>query len=143
MIYFGEDFEFELGKGTILRDGKDVCIIACGIEVGEALKAAEELGRENISARVIGMASIKPIDEKIIIRAARECNAIVSAEDHSIIGGLGSAIAEVLAEKQPCKMHRVGVRDSFGESGNPAELAAKFGIDAKEIFNSAKIILKD
>jgi len=137
-VLFDESYAFEIGKGNIVRNGKDVAVIACGIEVSEALKAAEKLEKEGISTRVINMASVKPIDVELVIEAARECGAIVTAEDHSIIGGLGSAVAEVLAEKHPCWIERVGIRDVFGESGNPKELAEKFGIDSKGIINSVK-----
>lgn len=133
-----EDYKFELGKGTLLQDGKDITIIACGMLVAEALKAAELLKEENISARVINMASIKPIDAEIIEKAAKETGAIVTAEEHNIIGGLGSAVAEVVISTIPVPVERVGVKDTFGESGKPNLLMEKYGLTANDIVVAAK-----
>ena len=134
---FDEDYEFEIGKGKILREGTDVAIIATGIMVGEALKAAEVLEKDGINAMVVNIHTIKPIDEDIILKAA-ECGAIVTAEEHTIFGGLGSAVAEVLAEKKPTPMKRIGVKDTFGQSGKPDELLKLYNLTAEDIVNAAK-----
>lgn len=135
---FGEDYNFEIGKGVVLRDGNDVTIIACGIMVNEALIAADILKEENINARVINMSTIKPIDTELIIKAAKETKAIVTAEEHSIIGGLGSAVSEVVCENHPVVVKKVGMNDCFGESGTPNELLAKYGLTAKDIVEKVK-----
>ena len=135
---FGEDYNFEIGKGVVLRDGNDVTIIACGIMVNEALIAADILKEENINARVINMSTIKPIDTELIIKAAKETKAIVTAEEHSIIGGLGSAVSEVVSENCPTIVKKVGINDCFGESGTPAELLEKYGLTAKHIVEKVK-----
>lgn len=129
---------FEIGKAQVFREGGDVAIIACGLMVWQALLAAEELEkRRGISARVINNASIKPIDEQTIVDAARECGSVVTAEEHQVHGGLGGAVAEVLAKNYPVPMEFVGVPDRFGESGEPDELLEKFGLSWKEIYASA------
>ena len=135
---FGEDHRFEIGKGEIIRNGKDVTLVACGVEVARALEAAEMLGAEKISARVVNMATIKPIDAKLLARCARETGAVVTAEDHNIHGGLGGAVAEALAASHPCAIEFVGVKDEFGASGEPEELAAHFGLTAPFIAAAAK-----
>ena len=135
---FEEDYNFEIGKGVVLRDGNDVTIIACGIMVNEALIAADILKEENINARVINMSTIKPIDTELIIKAAKETKAIVTAEEHSIIGGLGSAVSEVVCENYPVVVKKVGMNDCFGESGTPNELLAKYGLTAKDIVEKVK-----
>ncbi|WDV45255.1 transketolase family protein [Clostridiaceae bacterium M8S5] len=140
-IIFDEGYEFEIGKGVQLSDGNDVAIIATGIMVAEALKAKEMLEKENIQARVINIHTIKPIDEDIIVKAAKETGAIITAEEHSIIGGLGSAVAEIVAEKSPVLMKRIGVNDTFGESGNGNELLVKYGLTAENIVKSAKELI--
>ena len=139
---FEEDYNFEIGKGTVLRDGNDVTIIACGIMVNEALKASDILKEQNINARVINMSTIKPIDTELILKAAKETKAIITAEEHSIIGGLGSAVSEVVSEEYPVVVKKVGVKDVFGESGTPAELLEKHGLTAKHIAKSVKEALK-
>ncbi|NLU11085.1 MAG: transketolase family protein [Tepidanaerobacter acetatoxydans] len=136
---FEEDSEFEIGKGKILREGNDVAIIATGIMVGEALKAAEILEKSGLKAMVINIHTLKPIDEEIILKAA-ECGAIVTAEEHTIIGGLGSAVAEVLAEKKPTPMKRIGIKDKFGQSGKPEELLKLYNLTAEDIVKAAKEI---
>ena len=136
-----EDYRFELGKGTMLRDGGDVTIIACGPLVQQSMAAAEELAAEGIQARVITMPAIKPIDEELILAAAAETKGIVTAEEHQVIGGLGSAVAEVLARKHPAPMRYVGVQDTFGESGTPDELFDKYGLSAPHIAEAAKDLL--
>ena len=135
---FEEDYKFEIGKGVVLRDGNDVTIIACGIMVNEALIAADILKEENINTRVINMSTIKPIDTDLIIKAAKETKAIVTAEEHSIIGGLGSAVSEVVSESNPIIVKKVGMNDCFGESGTPSELLEKYGLTAKSIVEKVK-----
>ena len=131
--FYSESDNVELGKGNMLKEGKDVTIIANGIMVAEAMNAAAQLREEGIDARVIDMHTIKPLDEEIIIRAAEETGRIVTAEEHSIIGGLGSAVAEVVVRKCPCRMEMVGQMDVFGESGKPQELKEKYGMTADAI----------
>lgn len=135
---YSEGHTFEIGKGHIVRDGADVTIVACGVEVARAVEAAEKLAEENISARVVNMATIKPIDSALLARCAAETGAIVTAEDHNIYGGLGGAVAEALAATYPCPIEFVGVKDTFGASGEPEELAHHFGISAPFIADAAK-----
>ena len=137
-VCYGEDDEIVLGKGNQVREGKDVTVIATGIMVNEALMAAEELAAAGIDARVIDIHTIKPLDEEIIVKAAQECGKIVTAEEHSVIGGLGSAVAEVVVKKCPVKMAMVGPQDTFGESGKPDELKAKYGMTAADIVKAVK-----
>ncbi|HSQ33661.1 MAG TPA: transketolase family protein, partial [Peptostreptococcaceae bacterium] len=127
---FDENYEFKIGKGSVVREGSDVSIIACGIMVNEAVIAHDILKSEGINARVINMSTIKPIDKQLIIEAAKETGAIVTAEEHSVIGGLGSAVSEVLCEEHPVVVRKVGVKDTFGESGTPKELLKKYGLTA-------------
>ena len=137
-MFTDENASFELGKADILQDGADVAIIACGSLVWEALVAAEELqSQHNISAAVINCHTIKPIDEKAIVEYARKCGAVVAAEEHQIYGGLGSAVAEVLAKNCPAPMEFIAMQDRFGESGEPEELLKHFGFDAENIIKSA------
>ena len=135
---FGDDHRFAIGKGQTLRDGRDVTLVACGVEVARALDAASLLAKEGIHARVVNMATIKPIDSELLARCAEETGAIVAAEDHNIYGGLGGAVAESLAATTPCPIEFVGVRDTFGASGEPDELAEHFGIGAKAIADAAR-----
>lgn len=137
-----EGYMFTPGKAQVLRDGKDVAIIACGALVGPAMEAADALHAKGIEARVINMASIKPIDEEAIVAAAKEIGAIVTAEEHNIIGGLGAAVAEVLVSTVPVPMERIGVADTFGESGTPKELMAKYGLSADNIVVAAEKVMK-
>lgn len=141
-VLYKEDQVFEFGKGIELAEGTDVTIIATGIMVYEALVARDALAKEGISARVIDIHTIKPIDREIIIKAATETKAIITAEEHSIIGGLGGAVAEVVAETVPTKVLRVGVEDTFGESGKPAELLIKYELTAEKIVKKVKEALK-
>lgn len=134
---YGDGHVFTIGKGHILRDGGDVTLIACGVEVARAREAADMLAREGIDARVVNMATIKPIDAGLVARCARETGAIVTCEDHNIHGGLGGAVAEALAATHPCPVEFVGVRDVFGESGEPEELAEKYGLTAPHIAAAA------
>ncbi len=139
---FDENYEFKIGKGAVLRDGNDATIIACGIMVNEALVAADMLKEENIDVRVINMSTIKPIDTELIVSAAKETKAIVTAEEHSIIGGLGSAVSEVVSENHPIIVKKVGMNDTFGESGTPNELLEKYGLTAKNIAEKVRQALK-
>ena len=132
------DYKFEIGKGIVLRDGKDVAIIATGLEVGESLAAAEMLAADGIDAKVINIHTIKPLDEELVIAAAKETGKVVTVEEHSVIGGLGSAVAEVLSEKAPTKMLKIGVNDTFGESGPAVALIKKYGLDAESIYKKVK-----
>lgn len=135
---FAADYNYELGKAVQLVDGKDVTIIATGIMVATAKQAAEELAAAGISARVLNIHTIKPIDKEAIIKAASDTGAIVTCEEHSIIGGLGSAVAEVVVENNPVPMERVGVMDTFGESGTPSSLLVKYHLTAEDIVAAAK-----
>lgn len=136
------NYNFVIGKGITLAEGNDVAIIATGIMVEAALEAKEELAKEGISARVINIHTIKPIDEELIIKAAKETGVIVTAEEHSVIGGLGSAVAEVVSENCPVPVLRVGVKDTFGESGKPNELLEKYGLTSNDIVNKVKKALE-
>ena len=140
-VFYGEEDEIVLGKGNLLREGKDVAIIATGIMVNEAYEAAKKLEAEGVDARVIDIHTIKPIDEEIIIKAAKETYGIVTAEEHSIIGGLGDAVAEVVVKNAPCKMAMVGQQDCFGESGKPDDLRKKYHMTAEDIVAAAKSLL--
>ncbi|WP_252229431.1 transketolase family protein [Clostridium sp. ZBS15] len=132
------DYQFEIGKGIILRDGKDLTIIATGLCVVEALEAANKLEADGIDARVINIHTIKPIDVDLIVKAAEETEKIVTVEEHSVIGGLGGAVAEVLVEKCQIKMLRIGINDVFGESGPADLLIKKYGLDAQGIYEKIK-----
>ena len=135
------DYEVDLHKPITLMDGSDVTLFACGVMVAEAIQAAEQLKKEDIKARVINVNTIKPLHADTIVKAARETGALVSAEEHSIYGGLGSAIAEVLAEKYPAPMKRIGVIDRFGKSGDPYDLMTEYNITAKDIVLAAKEVI--
>lgn len=139
---FDENYKFEIGKGAVLKEGTDVTIIATGLMVNEALMASEKLADEGISARVVNMATIKPIDRDIIIDSAKKTGVIVTAEEHNIIGGLGSAVAEVVCETVPVPVLRVGVNDVFGKSGPAVQLLHEFGLDADNIAAKAKEAVK-
>ena len=132
------DYHFELGKGSVVREGTDLALIACGLELGEALQAAARLEEDGISARVINMHTIKPLDRDLLIRSAADCGRVVTVEEHSIIGGLGSAVAETLTEAYPAKLLRIGIRDRFGESGPAAELLHKYQLDAEGIYRQIR-----
>ncbi len=142
VINDAETYKFELGKGVLLRDGKDVTLVATGLMVSMALEAAEALAAEGIDARVINIHTIKPLDREIILKAAEETGAIVTAEEHNIIGGLGSAVAEVLCEGCPVPMIRVGVEDKFGKSGKVPPLLEEYGLTATNIASKAREIVK-
>ena len=132
------DYKFEIGKAVTLREGTDVTIIATGLPVSESLAAAEKLAAEGISAEVINMHTIKPLDEEAVIKAAAKTGKIVTVEEHSVIGGLGSAVYDVVAEKAPAKVMKIGVNDVYGESGPAAELIKKYGLDADSIYEKVK-----
>jgi transketolase len=127
---------FEIGRGEILREGSDVTIIACGIMVAQALEAASLLEKKGVAARVVNMASLKPLDEDLVVTCARDTGALVTAEEHSILGGLGGAVAECVSSRYPVPVMRVGVRDTFGESGDPAELLKKYGLSPRSIVDA-------
>jgi transketolase len=131
-----ENFEFQIGKGEVLMDGNDVAIIATGLMTYEALKAGEALREQGVSARVINLCTIKPLDEELILKAARECGKIVTCEEHSVIGGLGEAVSALLGEKLPTPVRRIGVNDEFGHSGPAAQLLRDFGLTADGIVSS-------
>ena len=133
-----DSYQFQWGKGEVLREGSDVAIIATGIMVEKALKAAETLAAEGVQATVVNIHTIKPIDEQLIIDVAKKTGKVVTAEEASVIGGLGSAVAEVLAKNCPTKQAFVGIQDTFGESGSPAELLKKYGLTAEHIVKAAK-----
>lgn len=137
-VFYDESDEIVLGKGNLVRDGSDVTIVATGIMVNEAFEAAKTLEAEGIDARVIDIHTIKPMDEEIIIKSAQETGAIVTAEEHSIIGGLGDAVAQVVVKNAPCKMAMVGQLDTYGESGKPDELREKYHMTAKDIVEAVK-----
>ena len=140
-VYHDESFAFAVGKGEVLRNGKDVAIIATGILVPEAIDAGERLAAEGIHARVINMATIKPLDKDIVIQAAEDCGKIVTVEEHNIIGGLGEAVCAVLAENCPVPVHRIGVNDEFGHSGPAAELLKQFGLTSEHIVAHTKKLI--
>ena len=140
-VYHDESFSFTVGKGEVLQDGSDVAIIAAGILVPEAIEAGKRLAAEGIKARIINMATIKPLDEELVVRAAKECGRIVTVEEHNILGGLGEAVAAVVAEHAPVLVHRIGVRDEFGHSGPAAALLKQFGLTADEIVAQTKTIV--
>jgi transketolase len=142
VLYNESSIDFQIGRGIQHRDGDDATIIATGIMVAEALQAADMLANDGIKVRVIDMHTIKPIDKDIIIKAAEETGAILTAEEHNIIGGLGSAVAEVLVESRPVPMKRIGTRDTFGESGKPNELMKKYKLTAEDLSAAVKDILK-
>ena len=136
-VIYDEDPDVTLGKGNVIREGGDVTLVACGIMVAEALKAADALREQGVSAKVIDMHTIKPLDEELILAAAEETGAIVTCEEHSVIGGLGSAVAECLVQKRPTPVAMVGQKDIFAESGKPAELMEKYGMTAADIVKAA------
>ena len=140
-VIHSEDFKFQIGKGEVLRDGTDVAIIANGLMTYEALVAAEELEKEGIHAMVINMGTIKPLDEELVLEAARKCGKVITAEEHSIIGGLGEAVCAVLSEKLPVPVKRVGVNDEFGHSGPFAPLLKQFGLSAENLVKVTKSML--
>ena len=140
-VTYSEDAELEIGKGNLVKNGSDITVIATGIMVNEAIMAADRLSEECVDVRIIDMHTIKPIDKDIIIKAAEETGAIVTAEEHSVIGGLGSAVAEVVVKECPVKMAMVGQQDVYGESGKPEDLKQKYHMTADDIVSSIKTLL--
>ena len=136
------DYKFELGKGVVLREGKDVTIIATGLPVSECLAAADKLAADGIDAKVINIHTIKPLDEDLVVKAAKETGKVVTVEEHSVIGGLGSAVCDVLSEKCPTQVMKIGINDTFGESGPAVELIKKYGLDADSIYDKVKAFAK-
>lgn len=134
-------YHFEIGKGTVVREGKDVTIVATGICVDSALGAAKMLEEEGISAEVVNICTIKPLDEEIIINSAKKTGKVVTVEEHSVIGGLGSAVCDCLCANHPVPVKKVGMQDVFGESGSAAALVEKYGLDAKGVYKSVKEFL--
>jgi len=139
---YEKDYSFQIGKAFTLKEGESATIIACGIMVAKAIAAAKVLEREGMTVGVVNMPTIKPIDEETIIRIAKKTKAVVTAEEHSIIGGLGSAVAEVLGEKMPVPLSRIGIKDSFGESGKPDELLKKYGLTVEDIVQRVKEVVR-
>ena len=141
-VIHGEDFKFQIGKGEVLVEGSDVAIIANGLMVYEAMVAAEELAKDGIKAMVINMATIKPLDEELVVEAARKCGKVVTCEEHSVIGGLGEAVCSCLSEKLPTPVKRIGVNDEFGHSGPAGALLKQFGLCAEHIVEVVKDFCK-
>ncbi len=141
-VVFGDDYKFEIGKGAILREGTDVSIIANGLCVASAMEAADMLAADGISAEIVNICTIKPLDEELVVKTAAKTGRVVTAEEHSIIGGLGGAVAECLSEKCPTRMYRIGVRDRFGESGPAIPLLHKFQLDGEGVYKQVKAFLE-
>lgn len=135
------DYKFEFGKGVVLKEGTDLTIVATGICVESALAAAEKLAADGVNAKVINIHTIKPLDEELIISAAKETGRVVTVEEHSVIGGLGSAVCDVLSEKAPTKVMKIGINDVFGESGSASVLVHKYGLDGEGVYNKIKEFL--
>lgn len=138
-----DGYEFQIGKGVVLREGKDVTLIATGLEVAETIIAAEKLAADGIDAKVINMHTIKPLDEDLVVAAAKETGKVVTIEEHSVIGGLGSAVCDALSAKAPTKVLKIGVNDVFGESGPALELIKKYGLDADSIYEKVKTFVQE
>ena len=141
-IINSEDYKFEIGKGVKLKEGTDVTIIATGLCVNESMEAAKMLEADGISAEVINIHTIKPLDEELVLSSAKKTGKVVTVEEHSVIGGLGSAVADVLSEKEPTRMIKIGINDVFGESGPAVELIKKYGLDAESIYKKVKAFTK-
>ena len=141
-VFHSEDYSFQIGKGEVVKDGSDVAIIANGLMVYEAIQAAEALEAEGIHAMVINMATIKPLDEELVLKAAEKCGKVITCEEHSIIGGLGEAVCAVLSEKLPTPVRRIGVNDEYGHSGPAVQLLKQFGLSAERIVEVAKEMCK-
>lgn len=135
------DYKFEIGKGSVVREGTDVTIVATGICVDSALGAAEKLAADGVNAEVISICTIKPLDEEIIINSAKKTGKVVTVEEHSVIGGLGSAVCDCLSANLPTKVKKLGMQDVFGESGSAAALVQKYGLDAEGVYKSVKEFL--
>ena len=137
-VFHAEDFKFQIGKGEIVREGADIAIIANGLMVYEAMKAGEALAEQGINALIINMATIKPLDEELVLEAARKCGKVITCEEHSVIGGLGEAVCALLSEKLPTPVKRIGMNDEFGRSGPAGELLQHYGLCAENIAKTAK-----
>lgn len=142
IIHNESSYKFEIGKGEILRDGKDVTIVATGAMVSNSLEAAERLAADGIEAKVINIHTIKPLDEELVVAAAKETGKVVTVEEHSVIGGLGSAVCDTLAQKAPTQVMKIGMNDTFGESGSAVELLKKYKLDAESIYEKIKNFVK-
>ena len=140
-VFHSEDYKFEIGKGEVIKEGSDVSIIANGLMVNEAIEAGKALEAKGISAEIINIATIKPLDEELVIKSAKKTGRVITVEEHNIIGGLGEAVASVLAEQYPVPMRRVGVRDVYGESGPAVDLLHKYGLDADGIEAAVRSVL--
>lgn len=136
------DYKFEIGKGVVLKEGKDVAIVATGLCVNSALEAAEKLAADGIDAMIVNIHTIKPIDEELIVEAAKKCGKVVTVEEHSVIGGLGSAVCDVLSEKLPTPVKKIGVYDVFGESGPAAKLLEKYKLDGQGVYEQVSAWMK-
>ncbi len=141
-VFHGQDYKFQIGKGEVVREGTDVAIIANGLLVYEAIEAGEKLAEQGINAMVINMATIKPLDEELVIEAAKKCGKVITCEEHSVIGGLGEAVCGVLSEKCPTPVKRIGVNDEFGHSGPAKDLLKQFGLSADHIVEVAQEMCK-
>ena len=140
-VFHGEDFKFQIGKGEVVREGSDIAIIANGLMVYEAMKAGEALAEQGINALIVNMATIKPLDEEMVLEAARKCGKVITCEEHSVIGGLGEAVCALLSEKLPTPVKRIGMNDEFGRSGPAAELLQHYGLCAENIVKVTKDFL--
>lgn len=143
VINDADTYRFEMGKGVVLKEGSDVSILATGLEVSEALEAAKLLDADGISAEVINIHTIKPLDTELVTSSAKKTGRVVTVEEHSVVGGLGGAVSEVLSEQAPTRLMRIGINDVFGESGPAAELIAKYGLDAESIYKKVKAFVKE
>ncbi len=141
-VVFDEDYDFQIGKGSVIREGKDVSIIANGLCVASAIEAADMLAKDGIDAEIVNICTIKPLDEELVVKTAAKTGKVVTAEEHSIIGALGSAVAECLSEKCPTKMYRIGVRDVFGESASAEVLLHKYMLDGEGIYKQVKAFVE-
>lgn len=143
IINDNKDYKFEIGKGVLLKEGKDVTVVATGLEVSESLEAVRKLEAEGIDAELINIHTIKPLDEEIILNSAKKTKKVVTIEEHSVIGGLGSAVCDVLSQKEPCKVMKIGINDVFGESGSAVQLIKKYGLDSESIYNKVKSFVQE
>ena len=141
-VVFDEDYDFQIGKGSVIREGKDVSIIANGLCVASAIEAADMLAKDGIDAEIVNICTIKPLDEELVVKTAAKTGKVVTAEEHSIIGALGSAVAECLSEKCPTKMYRIGVRDVFGESASAEVLLHKYMLDGEGVYKQVKAFVE-
>ena len=139
-VLFGEDYRFELGKALILRPGRDVTVLACGFMLHKALEAAEELAAEGLEAEIIDLHTIKPLDREVILASAARTRRVITCEEHSVLGGMGGAVAELLGEEMPTPMRRIGMKDTFGTSGKAEELVEHFGLGSRHIAEVARTL---